>query len=160
MRTQNERRNWWLKKQDIYNHSMGNKVLFFNIYLFYLAVQHEGSVIFSCSMWDLVPWPRIKPMPHASGAQSLSHWTTREVPIGLLWRLDWVTDRSNCLLPNRSNCLISINNGHSYYTEKAMAPHSSTLAWKIPWTEEPGELQSLGSQRVRHDWATSLDMSI
>ena len=37
-----------------------------------------------------------------------------------------------------------------------MAPHSSTLAWKIPWTEEPGRLQSMGSWRVRHDWATSL----
>ena len=36
-----------------------------------------------------------------------------------------------------------------------MAPHSSTLAWKIPWTEEPGRLQSVGSLRVRHDWATS-----
>ena len=35
--------------------------------------------------------------------------------------------------------------------EKAMAPHSSTLAWKIPWTEEPGRLQSMGSQRVEHD---------
>ena len=35
--------------------------------------------------------------------------------------------------------------------EKAMAPHSSTLAWKIPWTEEPGRLQSMGLQRVRHD---------
>jgi len=35
--------------------------------------------------------------------------------------------------------------------EKAMAPHSSTLAWKIPWTEEPGGLQSTGSRRVRHD---------
>ena len=35
--------------------------------------------------------------------------------------------------------------------EKAMAPHSSTLAWKIPWTEEPGRLQSMGSHRVRHD---------
>ena len=34
-----------------------------------------------------------------------------------------------------------------------MAPHSSTLAWKIQWTEEPGGLQSLGSQRVRHDLA-------
>ena len=40
--------------------------------------------------------------------------------------------------------------------EKAMAPHSSTLAWKIPWTEEPGGLQSMGFQRVGHDWATSL----
>ena len=35
-----------------------------------------------------------------------------------------------------------------------MAPHSSVLAWRIPWTEEPGRLQSTGSQRVRHDWAT------
>ena len=42
--------------------------------------------------------------------------------------------------------------------EKAMAPHSSTLAWKIPWTEEPGRLQSMGSLRVRHDWATSLSL--
>ena len=42
--------------------------------------------------------------------------------------------------------------------EKAMAPHSRTLAWKIPWTEEPGGLQSMGSLRVRHDWATSLSL--
>ena len=41
-----------------------------------------------------------------------------------------------------------------------MAPHSSTLAWKIPWTEEPGRLQSMGSQRVGHDWAASLSLSI
>ena len=34
-----------------------------------------------------------------------------------------------------------------------MAPHSNTLAWKIPWTEEPGGLQSMGSQRVGHDWS-------
>ena len=43
-------------------------------------------------------------------------------------------------------------------TEKAMATHSSTLAWKIPWAEEPGRLQSMGSQRVGHDWATSLSL--
>ena len=36
-------------------------------------------------------------------------------------------------------------------SEKAMAPHSSILAWKIPWVEEPGRLQSMGSLRVRHD---------
>ena len=39
--------------------------------------------------------------------------------------------------------------------EKAMATHSSTLAWKIPWTEEPGGLQCMGSRRVGHDLATS-----
>ena len=42
------------------------------------------------------------------------------------------------------------------WPEKAMAPHCSTLAWKIPWTEEPARLQSMGSLRVGHDWATSL----
>ena len=42
--------------------------------------------------------------------------------------------------------------------EKAMAPHSSTLAWRIPWMEEPGRLQSMGSLRVRHDWATWLSL--
>ena len=42
--------------------------------------------------------------------------------------------------------------------EKAMAPHSSTLAWKIPWMEEPGELQSMGLPRVGQDSATSLSL--
>ena len=44
--------------------------------------------------------------------------------------------------------------------EKEMAIHSSTIAWKIPWTEEPGRLQSMRSQRVRHDWATSFSLSL
>ena len=39
-----------------------------------------------------------------------------------------------------------------------MTPHSSTLAWKIPWTEEPGRLLSMGSRRVGHDSATSLSL--
>ena len=44
--------------------------------------------------------------------------------------------------------------------EKAMAPHSSTLVWRIPWMEEHGGLQSMGSLRVGHDWATSLSFFI
>ena len=43
-----------------------------------------------------------------------------------------------------------------FYMEKEMATHSSTLAWKIPWMEEPGSLQSMESQRVGHAWATSI----
>ena len=39
--------------------------------------------------------------------------------------------------------------------EKEMATHSSILAWRIPWTEEPGRLQSMGLQRVEHDWVTN-----
>ena len=42
----------------------------------------------------------------------------------------------------------------TFIKEKAMATHSSTLAWKIPYREEPDRLQSMGSLRVRHDWAT------
>ena len=42
--------------------------------------------------------------------------------------------------------------------EKAMAPRSSTLAWKTPWTEEPGRLQTVGSRRVGHNLVTSLSL--
>ena len=49
-------------------------------------------------------------------------------------------------------------NHYSIITEKAMATHSSTLAWKIPWTEETGGLQSMMSLRVGHDWAASLSL--
>ena len=52
--------------------------------------------------------------------------------------------------------LFKLYQGHCL--EKAMAPHSSTLAWKIPWMEEPDGLQSMGSRRVGHDWATSLSL--
>ena len=54
-------------------------------------------------------------------------------------------------------CLLTIQEtqvqclGQEDLLEKEMATHSSTLAWKIPWTEEPGRLQSMGSQRVGHD---------
>ena len=47
-----------------------------------------------------------------------------------------------------------------YPLEKGMATHSSILAWRIPWAEEPGRLQSMGSQRVGHDWATSLHLPL
>ena len=52
----------------------------------------------------------------------------------------------------------NINNLNNirYAVEKEMATHSSILAWRIPWTEQPDRLQSTGSQRVRHDWVTSL----
>ena len=61
--------------------------------------------------------------------------------------------------PGRLRIYISIfMNIYSPSSEKTMAPHSSTLAWKIPWMEEPGGLQSMGSRRVRQDWKTSLSL--
>ena len=62
------------------------------------------------------------------------------------------TKRINYLgiyLPKETKDLYTEN--YKTLTEKAMVTHSSTLAWKIPWTEEPGRLQSMGSLRVRHD---------
>ena len=71
-----------------------------------------------------------------------------------------------CAIPNPTlteayvfNSSNTINNQvPEQLPEKAMAPHSSTLAWKIPWTEEPGRLQSMGSLRVEHDSATLLSL--
>ena len=97
-----------------------------------------------------------------------------QVPYGLvrLWRRDEVLEKCTGAL---SSCTVSQRPGNLWegkiqnrpcsfvgfwpsLPEKAMAPHSSTLAWKIPWTEEPGRLQSKGSLRVGDDWATSLSL--
>ena len=52
--------------------------------------------------------------------------------------------------PNANQSPLTFVPSRAFSSEKAMAPHSSTLAWKIPWTEEPGRLQSMGSLRVGH----------
>ena len=62
------------------------------------------------------------------------------------------------MLGNRGKCIGLLVGANCLCLEKAMAPHSSTLAWKIPWTEEPGRRQSMGSHRVWHDWVTSLSL--
>ena len=54
----------------------------------------------------------------------------------------WIIEKAREFQKNIYFCFIA---------EKAVVPHSSTLVWKIPWTEEPGRLQSMGSLRVRHD---------
>ena len=77
----------------------------------------------------------------------------------------WSVPKSCLTLCNPINC--SMLGSHSFIfslnllklmsiEEKAMAPHSSTLAWKVPWMEESGGLQSMGLLGVGHDWATSL----
>ena len=77
-----------------------------------------------------------------------------------------------CCVTNYSQIQFLLNNdyyqiykfvdwlGNSGSMEKEMATHSSILAWRIPWTEAPGGLQSMGSLRVGHDWATSLSLFI
>ena len=82
------------------------------------------------NMWNLSSPTIDQNHTNSIGRQSLNQWTTREVHIYYIYS----------------------------FSEKAMAPRSSTLAWRFPWTEEPGGLQSTGSLRVRHDWATSLSL--
>ena len=94
-----------------------------------------------------------------SGGQSIGT-STSLLPVNIqdwfpLGWTGWISLQSNGLSRVFSNTESkSIN--FSALTETAMAPHSSTLAWKIPWTEEPCGPQSVGSLRVGHDWATSL----
>ena len=61
-------------------------------------------------------------------------------------------------MPKNAQTTAQLHSSHMLATEKAMAPHSSTLDWKIPWMEKPGRLQSMGSRRVEHDWTTSLSV--
>ena len=84
----------------------------------------------------------------------------------------WSMDQCQQALPNSSSDDVLICKSASLSTSFpilvfffisvilsiVLAPHSSTLAWKIPWTEEPGRLQSMGLRRVRHNWATSLSL--
>ena len=79
--------------------------------------------------------------------------------ISLIGNLPYFKIRVNCFMaPDDSPCANVTSKCTLWQTEKAMAPHSSTLAWKIPWMEEPGRLQSMGSLRVGYDWATSLSL--
>jgi len=71
--------------------------------------------------------------------------------------LPWWLRRYSVLLTMQETWVWSL--GWEDPLEKEMATHSSTLAWKIPWTEEHGGLQSTGSQKVGHDWTTSLSLS-
>ena len=79
-----------------------------------------------------------------------------------LWFRAWLLYIGAPLVAQTLKCLYAVwetqvrSLGWEDPLEKEIAAHSSTLAWKIPWTEEPGRLQSMGLQRVRQDWATSL----
>ena len=76
-------------------------------------------------------------------------------PLGLWWA-SWVAQMVKRLSTMWETRVLSL--GWEDPLEKEMATHSSTLAWKIPRTEEPGRLQSMGSLQVGHDWATSLSL--
>ena len=67
----------------------------------------------------------------------------------LSWEFFWSRWKTHT---NIYNSVLAIMLFSNFSQEKAMAPHSSTLAWRLPWMEEPGELQSMGSLGVGHDF--------
>ena len=76
-----------------------------------------------------------------------SHEIKRSLLLGrkVMTNLDSILKSRDIILPTNVHLVKTM--------EKAMATHSSTLAWRIPWTEEPGRLQSMGLWRVEHDWS-------
>ena len=77
----------------------------------------------------------------------------------LAWKIPWTEEPGRLQVTKSRTRLSDFTFTFPFHAlEKEMATHSSTVAWTIPWTEEPGGLQSMGSLRVRHNWATSLSL--
>ena len=89
------------------------------------------------------------------GHWSIYYWHQCPATTNIGWMDGWM-DGSHGML---ELSLKHMTSSSLILLEKAMAPHSPTLAWKIPWVEEPGRLQSMRSLRVGHDWATSPSLS-
>ena len=111
--------------------------------------------------------------PHTSFILSLSSFYCMPVAYQTSWQLWWPSPHLGfyssvwaSLVAQRVKRLPAMQETWVQYLgqedplEKETATHSSTLAWKIPWTEKPGGLQSMEFQRVGHDWATSLTMVV
>ena len=105
------------------------------------------------------------PLPHVHPHTKISHqahpnWKRipthllRKQRAGNIWRIALVAQTVKRLPTMQETQVPSL--GWEDPLEKEIATHSSIHVWKIPWTEEPAGLQSMGSQRVRHDWVTSL----
>ena len=114
---------------------------------------------FSCVWLLATPWTVAHQAPPSMGFFRQEYWSGVPSPSPSLNR--WIPLLTFLTLINILlivNYYLNIKLSLTFNSEKAMAPHSSTLAWKIPWTEEPGRLQSMGSLRVGCNWATSLSL--
>ena len=119
------------------------------------------------AIWSLVPLPFLKPSWTSWSLQFMYSWSLagRILSITLLacersTVLQYFEHSLASLVTQRLKCLPAMwdtqvpSLGWEDPLEKEMATHSSILTWRIPWRGEPGRLQPMGSQRVRHNWAT------
>ena len=114
-------------------------------------LEKEMATHTSILAWK-IPWAEERGRLQFMGSQRVGH--------------HWATSLSLSLVAQMVKSLPAVweirvwSLGREDPLEKAMATRSSIHAWRIPWTEEPGRLQSVGLQRVRHDWVTSLSLSL
>ena len=124
----------------------------------------QARILEWVAFWDQTCVPCI-------GRHILNHWTTRKAPLIQYHKLNipiiWAASPRNCLrlggtVGQESTCQCRRHKRSGFNPrvrkmplEKETATHSSILAWEIPRTEESGMLQSMGSQRVRHDWVST-----
>ena len=118
-------------------------------------LEKEIAVLSSILAWG-IPWTEepggLQPIVSQKSQTHLGQLNSSNIPlvpysipVFIFTSIKWVLYSLNC-----THLICAM--------KKAMAPHSSTLAWKIPWTEEPSALQSMGLLGVGHDWATSLSL--
>ena len=100
------------------------------------------------------PFYCLKNKPQVASVMESNLFTQQILSTYYMHIASLVAQRLKCLPPMRETRVRSL--GWEDPLEKEMVTHSSILAWRMPWTEEPGRLQSTGSQRVGHDWLTSL----
>ena len=107
----------------------------------------------------MTPWTIAHQAPLPMGFSRQEYWSGLPwPPPGCHLYMDGlVAQRLKCLPAMRETRVRSL--GREDPLEKEMATHSNILAWRIPWMEEPGGLQFMGSQRVGHNWVTSLSLS-
>ena len=105
-----------------------------------------------------IPWTEEPGRLQSMGSQRVGHdWATSLSLHFYCYRASLVAQTGKNLPVMWETWVWSL--GREYPLEEGMAAHSSILAWEIPWMEEPGRLQSMGSQRIGHDWVTSLSLS-
>ena len=119
------------------------------------------ATLSSILAWE-IPWIEEPGRLQSMGSQRVRHdWGTNTHTHDCIYRLIasvFFNGLSLFILTLKLSQIWSIEAPSRLFPEKAMATHSSTLAWKLPWMEEPGGLQSMGLLRVGHDWATSLSL--
>ena len=135
---------WDVLLQRIFQTQGSNRVAYISRRLLYHSVIGGNPLQYSC--WENPRDGRV--------------WWAAVYGVAQSWmRLKWLSVAYVCPMNEWASFLNKFPDiGLAYLLEKAVAPHSSTLAWKIPWVEEPGRLQSMGSLRVGHYWATSLSL--